>query len=108
MRTGEKAVFLSELFSINKNIYFWHYTCDMLPISSNCPMQNIFVNIFSLNQCGVQVMRHFDTQTSPLIISDHFGMVWACCSDKSVPDESVYIIGPVFTADFTLKNLEKK
>lgn len=108
MRTGEKAAFLSELLSINKNIYFWHYTRDMLPISSNCPMQSIFVNIFALNECGIWVIQHFQAQTAPLIVCDHFGMVWACCADKSGPNESVYLIGPVFTADFTLKNFEQK
>ena len=108
MQTGEKTAFFRELLSITKNVYLWHYTYDMLPISSNCPMQNIFVNIFALNQCGIQVLAHFDAQASPLIISDHLGIVWACCADRTGPDRSVYIIGPVFTADFTLKNLEKK
>ncbi len=108
MQIGQKTAFFRELLSITKNVYLWHYTHDMLPISSNCPMQNIFVNIFALNQCGIQVLKHFDAQATPLIISDRFGMVWACCADLTSPDRSFYIIGPVFTADFTLKNLEKK
>ena len=65
MQTGEKTAFFRELLSITKNVYLWHYTYDMLPISSNCPMQNIFVNIFALNQCGIQVLAHFDAQASP-------------------------------------------
>lgn len=108
MQTGEKIIYLRELLSLTKNVYLWHYTCDMTLISSNCPMQNIFVDLFPPNQCGIQLSKHFETQTCPLILSDHFGMVWACCADRSISDRSVYIIGPVFTADFTLKNLEKK
>ncbi len=101
---------LLDNFYQTQRICSWIMAPNMQLLSTNCPHQEYFHNLFSVSGCPEAILHHFNSSSTPIITSDKVGFVWISSlqpSDEEHPTPVTYILGPVFTSEITQQYLQK-
>lgn len=86
MNSEEKLHFFGELIQTCHNLYLWTYNTDFQLVSSNCPNQDIFGMLFSLEPMQKQIMNLFPDHNRPLILTNSLGLMWTAACEP-VPEK---------------------
>lgn len=92
---SERIKVMQELLLCAHKLYSWHMDEDMQLLSSNCPSQEFFYNLFTLSQSGNQIQEHFVQNTKPLIAADQMGFVWIAGRLNT----EYHLLGPFFSME---------
>lgn len=97
-----------ELVRCGNDIYTWHYDGDGQLLQSNCPNEAIFSTAFSIFGILDRMLAHASSHSSPITLGTEFGMIWGAAFEKTDGIlKSIYVIGPVFYSDLSIKAIEQ-
>lgn len=98
-----------QIMSCIGNIWIWKYSCSMELEYSNCPKPDFYDAIFSISGCKDTILEHCTQSDFPILVNDAIGLCWIASGDSinGKPD-SIYVIGPIYSASFSEKQLEYK
>lgn len=98
----ESLQLYQKLILCGHNLYFWSYDANWDLISSNCPDKELLDLFFRINLPALP-----EDTSRPLVISNSLGLLWiADFQKKEQSIGQIHVIGPVFTEDVSLQNLE--
>lgn len=86
---------MQELLLCAHKLHYWHLDQNMHLLSSNCPSQEFFYNLFTLSQSGNHIQEHFSQNKYPLIAADRMGFVWIA----GMHDGQYHLLGPFFSME---------
>ena len=102
MTREESLQLYRELIHCGHNLYFWSYDINWNVINTNCPNRDLLDLFFRINLPAIP-----EDTGRPLVITNPVGLLWI--ADFQKDDEQVgqiHVIGPVFTEDVSVQNLE--
>ena len=102
MTREESLELYRELIRCCHNLYFWSYDINWNVINTNCPNRDLLDLFFQINLPTIP-----EDTGRPLVIANPVGLLWI--ADFQKDDEQVgqiHVIGPVFTEDVSVQNLE--
>lgn len=108
MEIADRIALFQELIRCGNEIYTWVYSPDGALVHSNCPNEALFSAAFSAFGIRDRMLTHAQSHASPLTLGTEFGMIWGAAFEKE--DKSlrrVYVIGPVFYSDISIKAIEQ-
>ena len=98
----------SELIQCGGNIYTWCYNADGSLLQSNCPEAGFLSGAFDLFGCKKKMLDYGSRHTTPVTLGTAIGMTWAAAFEKDGSAlKRVWIIGPVFYQDVSLRGIEQ-
>lgn len=89
------------------NIYLWQYDSGFHLIHSNCPHQAAINNLFSMLRGGQLTEKQLANQDTPILLANDIGLMWI--TQPHLEDGELvrlYVLGPLFLDDISLKNME--
>ena len=102
MTREESLQFFQKLIFCGHSLYFWSYDVNWELISTSCPAREPLDMFFRMNRPEIPK----DT-SRPLVIAGSLGLMWiADFQKKDGAVGQIHVIGPVFTEDVALQNLE--
>lgn len=87
-------------------LYLWAYNdCGRL-VYSNCPDEEVLAQVFELFGCKKRLYDHLLPDT-PMQVSSSIGLQWCAAAETDGGKvKMVYLIGPYFTENTVLRNME--
>lgn len=109
MNDTDNLELFQELISCNHNLYLWQFTPEMSLIKTNCPEDLINGYLFFLKSQSQPLALYASEGQKPFIMDTFLNVLWA--ADFYRPEktlQSIYIIGPVFTGNYSYRRIIKK
>ena len=102
MTREESLRLYQELIRCGHNLYFWSYDVNWNVINTNCPSRELLDLFFRINLPAIP-----EDTNRPLVITNPVGLLWIADfqGDKQQVGQ-IHVIGPVFTEDVSVQNLE--
>ena len=98
----------SELIQCGSNIYTWCYNADGSLLQSNCSEAGFLSGAFDLFGCKKKMLDYGSRHTTPVTLGTAIGMIWAAAFEKDGSVlKRVWVIGPVFYQDVSLRGIEQ-
>lgn len=96
-----------ELLTCGQSIYLWQYGSDGHLSGTNCPDLVLDI-IFERTGCKEYMLNHGRASDTPLILGAALGLVW-CAVFRRDDDtlRSMYVLGPVFNTESSLRGIEE-
>ena len=87
-------------------LYLWAYNdCGQL-VYSNCPEEEVLAQVFELFGCKKRLYDHLLPDT-PMQVASSIGLQWCAAAETDGGKvKMVYLIGPYFTENTVLRNME--
>lgn len=87
-------------------LYLWAYNdCGQL-VYSNCPEEEVLAQVFELFGCKKRLYDHLLPDT-PMQVASSIGLQWCAAAETDGGKvKMVYLIGPYFTENSVLRNME--
>lgn len=87
-------------------LYMWAYNdCGRL-VYSNCPEEEVLAQVFELFGCKKRLYDHLLPDT-PMQVASSIGLQWCAAAETDGGKvKMVYLIGPYFTENTVLRNME--
>lgn len=87
-------------------LYLWAYNdCGQL-VYSNCPEEEVLAQVFELFGCKKRLYDHLLPDT-PMRVASSIGLQWCAAAETDGGKiKMVYLIGPYFTENSILRNME--
>lgn len=97
----------SELVQCGGNVYTWCYDADGTLLRSNCPDEAFLASVFELFGCRQRMLEHGQKDDVPVTVGTAVGLLWGAAFEKEEGQlKRVWVIGPVFYQDVTLRGIE--
>jgi len=108
MDTAEKIELLRELVRCGSDIYTWCYDSNGAFLGSNCPDEDLFATAFSSLGCHTRMMEHWRHYSTPITLGNSMALQWgASFEKKDGKPYRAWLIGPVFYADVSMKDIRE-
>ena len=88
------------------NVFFWHYDSEDRLISSTCPEEQLFDNLFTIGGGKQRIIDACEESKQAALVSDSTGLIWI-----AVPYfvgevfVKLFVIGPVFSSEVSESSL---
>lgn len=107
MDINEKLELYYKLVNCNFNMYFWVYDPQMHLLSTTCPDELVLDGILTLSKNREYLLSYIKESTTPLMMSDSFGLMWAAVFETEGGQVCrIHIMGPAFVNDRSLGRIE--
>lgn len=104
----QNMLLFSELIQCGGTVYTWCYDADGTLLKSNCPDEAFLSGAFDLFGCKQRMLEYGKTHTAPVGLGTALGMMWAAAFEKENGAlKRVWVIGPVFYQDVSLRGIEQ-
>lgn len=98
----------SELVQCGGAVYTWCYNADGTRWHSNCPDEAFLAGAFELFGCKKRMLEHGQKDDSPVTLGTAIGLLWGAAFEKENGQlKRVWVIGPVFYQDVTMRGVEE-
>ena len=102
MTREESLRLYQELIRCGHNLYFWSNDINWNVINTNCPSRELLDLFFRINLPSIP-----EDTGRPLVITNPVGLLWIADFQKDEGQVGqIHVIGPVFTEDVSVQNLE--
>ena len=102
MTREESLRLYQELIRCGHNLYFWSYDINWNVINTNCPNRELLDLFFRINLPAIP-----EDTGRPLVVTNPVGLLWIADFQKDGQQVGqIHVIGPVFTEDVSVQNLE--
>lgn len=103
----QNMMLLSELVQCGGNVYTWCYDAQGKLLRSNCPDEAFLASAFELFGCKQRMLEHGNRDDVPVTLGTALGLLWGAAFEKEEEKlKRVWVIGPVFYQDVTLRGIE--
>ena len=103
----QNMMLLSELVQCGGNVYTWCYDAQGVLLRSNCPDEAFLASAFELFGCKQRMLEHGNRDDVPVTLGTALGLLWGAAFEKEEGKlKRVWVIGPVFYQDVTLRGIE--
>ena len=107
MNVLQNMMLLSELVQCGGNVYTWCYDAQGKLLRSNCPDEAFLASAFELFGCKQRMLEHGNRDDVPVTLGTALGLLWGAAFEKEEEKlKRVWVIGPVFYQDVTLRGIE--
>lgn len=105
----EKFRYFRELMTCGMNLYSWLYDNQLNLLDSNCPDQNLFHLLFSMNENRVENIRDASDYNRPVAVTNSLGLMWIVdfARDEAGSLTYIYVIGPAFYGEISQTKLHE-
>ena len=104
----QNMVLFSELVKCGGNVYTWCYDAQGVLLRSNCPDEAFLASAFELFGCKQRMLEHGDRDDVPVTLGTALGLLWGAAFEKEEGNlKRVWVIGPVFYQDVTMRGIEE-
>ncbi len=108
MDIQQNLALFRELISCGNNIYTWRYDADGTLLSSNCPQETLFEQSFALLGCKERALQIGRDSGQPQAVGTRFGLIWGIDFVREADTlREMYVIGPVFSHNISLRDIEQ-
>lgn len=99
----------SDIISSCHNLYLWTFDSNMNLLDSNCPKQDLLIDLAAATNHEKHLYHCAQKYTTPTVLSSDFGSMWIVAPEK-VDDElkRVHCLGPFFIDSSTPTTIEMK
>ena len=98
----------SELVQCGGAVYTWCYHADGTLWHSNCPDEAFLAGAFELFGCKLKMLEYAKDHDTPVTLGTALGVQWGACFEKEKGElQRVWVIGPVFYQDVSMKGIEQ-
>lgn len=107
MDIEQNLALFEELLCCGNNIYLWCYDNEGSLLHSNCPDDLLFHLTFSFLGCKERALQIGKNGGQPQAVGTSFGLIWGI--DFVYQGDSfqkMYVIGPVFSHNVSLRDME--
>lgn len=103
MNVNERMLMFSEQIMCGAEIYTWRYNANLELLESNCPKAELLdatLHAFG----GKEALRKLaGNMKKPVVLNIPIGLMWCAASSQlESGDQSIYVIGPVWSTDASL------
>ena len=103
----QNMMLFSELVQCGGNVYTWCYDAQGKLLRSNCPDEAFLASAFELFGCKQRMLEHGDRDDVPVTLGTALGLLWGAAFEKEEGKlKRIWVIGPVFYQDVTLRGIE--
>ena len=103
----QNMMLFSELVQCGGNVYTWCYDAKGKLLRSNCPDEAFLASAFELFGCKQRMLEHGNRDDVPVTLGTALGLLWGAAFEKEEEKlKRVWVIGPVFYQDVTLRGIE--
>ena len=103
----QNMMLFSELVQCGGNVYTWCYDAKGKLLRSNCPDEAFLASAFELFGCKQRMLEHGNRDDVPVTLGTALGLLWGAAFEKEAGKlKRVWVIGPVFYQDVTLRGIE--
>lgn len=98
-----------ELLCCGGNVYTWRYNADGHLLYSNCPEESLFDAAFALPGCKERALElgRGGSQQPPQAVGTSFGLIWGVDFLRQGDQlEDIYVIGPAFSHNVSMRDIE--
>lgn len=104
----KNATLFSELIQCGGSVYTWCYNADGTLLKSNCPDEAFLSGAFSVFGCVQRMVEYGREHATPITLGTALGMMWAAAFEKDGDTlQHVWVIGPVFYQDVSMRGIEQ-
>ena len=104
----QNMMLFSELVQCGGNVYTWCYDAQGKLLRSNCPDEAFLASAFELFGCKQRMLEHGDRDDVPVTLGTALGLLWGAAFEKEEENlKRVWVIGPVFYQDVTMRGIEE-
>ena len=104
----QNMMLFSELVQCGGNVYTWCYDAQGKLLRSNCPDEAFLASAFELFGCKQRMLEHGDRDDVPVTLGTALGLLWGAAFEKEEGNlKRVWVIGPVFYQDVTMRGIEE-
>ena len=104
----QNMMLFSELVKCGGNVYTWCYDAQGKLLRSNCPDEAFLASAFELFGCKQRMLEHGDRDDVPVTLGTALGLLWGAAFEKEEENlKRVWVIGPVFYQDVTMRGIEE-
>lgn len=107
MDIEQNLTLFQELLCCGDKIYIWRYDAAGNLLSSNCPDETLFGKAFSLLGCLNRALKLGRDCCQPQVVGTSFGLIWGVdfiYREDSL--HSMYVIGPAFSYNISMQDME--
>ena len=103
----QNMMLFSELVQCGGNVYTWCYDAKGKLLRSNCPDEAFLASAFELFGCKQRMLEHGNRDDVPVTLGTALGLLWGAAFEKEEGKlKRVWVIGPVFHRDVTMRGIE--
>lgn len=89
-----------QMLLISTGLYSWQMDKEFRLQYTNHPDGQFFYDMFKVSTCNEKIRNHFETQCTPVIISDDLGITWMVAAYREENSVAEYhLLGPFFTVE---------
>ncbi len=108
MEREERLELFREMVLCCHNLYLWVLDIDLNCEQTNCPEESMIKSLAERSDTRGLLLQYAQNHTKPLIITDRFGLMWVALPRLKDPEPHVYLLGPLFAADVSDRDLESR
>lgn len=107
MDIEQNLALFQELLCCGNDIYLWCYDNEGNLLHSNCPDEALFHSAFSFLGCRERALQIGRNGGQPQVIGTSFGLIWGIdFVYQECGLRNMYVIGPVFSYNVSLRDIE--
>ena len=104
----QNMMLFSELVKCGGNVYTWCYDAQGKLLRSNCPDEAFLASAFELFGCKRRMLEHGGSGRCTCYLGDGIGSFVGRSFEKEEGElKRVWVIGPVFYQDVTMRGIEE-
>lgn len=105
------VIMIDHLYELIQSCYpleYFEYAKDGHLIRSNSSNAKILDTIFSHGGMKDYMINHADKYSKPVVLSSSLGNIWICIYNHNSYAEAYYVLGPVFTENISITQLQQQ
>lgn len=108
LQTDNHLNLFRELITCSHDLFLWTYDEHFEFLHSNCPEAESFHTIFMLVSTREALLQRIESHEKPVVFINSFGLIWIAAPERSNTGslQKIHLIGPAFSNDISIKNLE--
>lgn len=109
MHIDEKLTLFQDLISCNYKIGLSSYDTNMQLLESTHETFKLYDSLLVVSENKKNIRSYIKTHSSPLVLSDNFGLVWIACFEKAEGTVTrIHLLGPVYTRENAFSNIKEQ
>ncbi|MCR5089244.1 MAG: AraC family transcriptional regulator [Oscillospiraceae bacterium] len=109
-QVNERVALLENLLSCGDQVTLWVYASDLHIIRANTE-KLVLSTLFERSGCLAYMKTHFETESVPLILSSHLGLMWCAVQGVFSNEDGLfgqyYVVGPVVNVDLSVETIRE-
>lgn len=106
MENRDIALF-RELILCGNELYTWCYDISGGLLWSNCPDEGLLEKVFQASGCKEKALRLCRENPAPMVLGTGMGLIWGVESALREEGERMYVIGPAFFSDVSMRDIQQ-